>query len=321
MTSVIIALMKCYTTIAILLLTAVAALMLPRFLDFQSADVAAIVSATSTADPSVAGRVVIDRILGFFVIAGLLSVDWGTTARNKSDVIKGGLTGIVAVGTWTACMSLVIVTGAAAGMARNGLTGTEPTGGPIPLSFRWALYHGIGGPVGGAILILFALASLAPACYLADLFLTRLNSPSRQKQSGFRARWGGLAALALVAFGYSRSIASIEFLSGFLFAPVAGAILAGILTDGVRTLRVRSGWNSPGILAVLSGWLVQSVVYSFDPGALPTAIALVPHTLIGFFTAAATYSVASRAGLLTPAIALDPYEAPAPSHGMTQTPD
>ena len=137
LTSVIVALMKIYTPVALLLLTAVAALMLPSFLDFRLDDVAAFLPATDP-PPNIAARQVLDRILGFFVIVGLTSVDWGASARKGRDIVLGGLTGIVGVAIWTSTMALIIVAGAAASIARSSPpTIIDATIRPLPLSFRW----------------------------------------------------------------------------------------------------------------------------------------------------------------------------------------
>ncbi len=107
---------------------------------------------------------------GFFAMAGLISIDWGSTARRPGDIALGGLVGIVATGSMTAILSLLVLLGAMGAMGHAAVDGQFAAGGtefaPL-LSFRWAVSRGIGGYVGGLILVLFGLASLAPACYAA----------------------------------------------------------------------------------------------------------------------------------------------------------
>ena len=45
---------------------------------------------------------VVQLIIGFFAMAGLVSVDWGARVERRRDVVLGGLTGIVLAASWTA---------------------------------------------------------------------------------------------------------------------------------------------------------------------------------------------------------------------------
>ena len=123
---------------------------------------------------------------GFFAMAGLVSVDWGARVERRRDLVLGGLTGIVLAASWTAIMSLVVVAGAVARVRAEGDRFAASVDGPFRLSFRWAVFNGIGGVPGGAILILFGLAALAPACYSAWVYGQKLSThwPRLAKRAG-----------------------------------------------------------------------------------------------------------------------------------------
>ena len=166
--------MRVYAPVALLLLTAVAAIGLPVLDLFRMEDATKIAVETGLQWQWRGLDSGLQLITGFFAMAGLVSVDWGARVERRRDVVLGGLIGIVLAGSWTAIMSLLVV---AAAVARVRIDGTwmEPPD-FLPLSFRWAVYNGIGGIYGGAILILFGLAALAPACYSSWVFSQKLST-------------------------------------------------------------------------------------------------------------------------------------------------
>lgn len=105
-------------------------------------------------------------IFAGFAISGLMGVEWGMAVSKRSDVHIGGWIGIILAGSFCAIMSLLTVAGAV-GLCTRGEFQTFGESPSIPLSFHWAIFAGIGGIKGGAILNLFGLATMAPACYSA----------------------------------------------------------------------------------------------------------------------------------------------------------
>ena len=109
-------------------------------------------------------------------MVGLLSVNWGAAAERERDVTIGGLAGIVLAGSWTAIMSLLVVAGAASRLRMANPAWSRSIADPPVYSFRWGVLHGVGGYPATAILILFGLAAMAPACYSIWIFSRRVFS-------------------------------------------------------------------------------------------------------------------------------------------------
>ena len=166
---------------------------------------------------------------GFFAMAGLLSIDWGARVNRHRDLLWGGMTGIVLAASLTSILSLVVVAGTVRRLASAGVTSPESAIDALPLSFRWAMVVGIGGVPGGAILILFGLAALAPACYSVSVFGQKLSTHwPRLGQSGWT--WlGGAIAFVLGATSCLRRLDLIYCAMGDIFAPIVGVLVASWL--------------------------------------------------------------------------------------------
>ncbi len=170
LSGVIAALMKVYSPVALGLLTISAIWAMPGLAAFQPDEVRA-VAPVGQSQPSYS---TIPLVTGFFSLVGLMGVEWGAASARRRDVVFGGLAGILVAGSWTAVMSLIVVAGAVGRL----LVARPAAGVSVPdlpqLSFRWGIMHGVGGVPAGAILILFGLAALAPACYSSFLFIRKL---------------------------------------------------------------------------------------------------------------------------------------------------
>jgi hypothetical protein len=210
---------------------------------------------------------VVQLVTGFFAMAGLVSLDWGARVLRRRDVLLGGLTGIVLAGSWTAIMSLLVITGAVAQF--GGLDPRWWSDEPFCLSFRWAVYHGIGGIPGGVILILFGLATLAPACYSAWVYGQKLSTHwPCLGQSGWT--WiGGAITFVLGATSYSGRLEWIFTAMGAVFAPAIGAITGDWLRHRGAWVGIRPGVNRTGIIAWATGLAVAfelEVDRAYNPG-------------------------------------------------------
>ena len=177
---VVVALMRVYAPIAFLLLIAVALWLLPSIGSYRPETAVVIAEGIGFTDRLRGHRSAVQLMTGFFALAGLVGVNWGGRVRRRRDVLLGGLTGIVVAASGTAILSLLVVAGAVARLGE----GIDPPSlwlgiadEPVSLSFRWAVYLGVGGVPGGAILILFGLAALAPACYSAGVYGEKLVDP------------------------------------------------------------------------------------------------------------------------------------------------
>ena len=267
---VVVALMRVYAPVALVLLTAVAVWMLPNDGSEQSRERGSAVEKTGFTDRWRGHGSVVQLMTGFFAMAGLASVDWGGRVLGRRDVILGGMTGIVLTASWTAIMSLLVVFGAVAQL-RNESAGWSSDD-PFRLSFQWAVFHGIGGVPGGAILILFGLAALAPACYSVSVYGQKLSIHwPRLRQSGWT--WiGGAVALVLGATSYANRLEWIFSIMGDMFAPAVGAITGDWLRHRGVWPGIRPGVNRPGVIAWGAGFsvaLVLEVNVIYHPASAP----------------------------------------------------
>ena len=158
----------------------------------------------------------------------------------------------------------------------------------FPLSFHWAVFVGIGGIKGGAILNLFGLATLPAGCYSAWTFSRRLSMHWPAIGLVPWARIGGVLAFVLIATSWAGRIEEIFNLMGAIFAPAIGALVADALRQKGQWHGVRRGWNPAGLLA----WGLGVAV-----GLLPVLGALIDWSAARRFQPAALYAFLTSAGL------------------------
>jgi hypothetical protein len=301
---VIVALMRVYAPVALLLLTVTALWSLPGVGEYRAADAFRMTRGSGVADPVSSTGSMVHLVLGFLAMAGVLSVDWGAAARWSRDVVLGGLAGMVLAGSSAAILSLVIAAGAV-GRLRVADRLAEATGaGPPVLSFRWALWHGIGGVPGGIILILFGLVALAPACWCSGRYSRRLalHWPGIRR---FHWTWiGGGMALLLIATTWADRVDVIAEVMGLVFAPVLGAMAGDFLRQRGGWAGLRHGVNLPGV----SGWAAGLAIWSASRigGDVHRTVWswLPPAPVAGFLTAVLVYWLLAGMGLERPSIAL-----------------
>jgi len=289
LTGVVAALMRVYAPIALLLLTGVALWLVPAQGSYRVEDAAFFAENAAPIAWWPGQFSAIQLMTGYFAMAGMVSVDWGATARRRRDLMLGGLTGIVLAASWTAVMSLFVVAGAAARLHREGGWFVASALDPIPLSFRWGVYFGISGVAGGAILILFGLAALAPACYSVWAYSQRLSIHwPRLGQAGWT--WiGGAFAFVLAATASASRLELIFSAMGDVFAPALGAIAGDWLWQRGRWSGLRHGINSIGVLAWGAGFGLALVLELARVVELASVEWFQPTSTYGFFTAAAVY--------------------------------
>ncbi len=223
LTGVVVALMRVYSPVALLLLTTTALWFLPNLSLFHAENLPFIANVANLSPGEPVDSSAISLIMGFFAMAGLMSVDWGAVSRSGRDLVLGGMTGIVLASFWTASMALIVVAGTVASIGLPSRPSAMLHGDPLPLSFRWAVFYGIGGYGAGAILILFGLAALAPACYSASVFGLRLSTHWPRLRQSHWTWLGGAVAFVLMATSSVDRTGWVYRGMGALFAPaVAG---------------------------------------------------------------------------------------------------
>ncbi len=298
---VVVGLMKVYSPIAVLLLTATAVWRLPMLWSGTGGEHAAAQLASGLVRaPSPVG--VVPMMVGFFAMSGLLSVDWGAAVRTRKDIISAGLPCVLATAALSSILSLVVVMETVSGLTGDGALSTGRQD-PMPFSFRWAIFEGretFPAGAAAAILILFGLAALAPA-------VSSLNKVSE----GISTHWpsftlrvntviAGVAALFLMATYQVDRLGPIFIAMGAVFAPALGA-LAGDLTGRIsRGLAFRRGVNPAGVLAWAAGCsvAVASGVVTITQPEAPAW--LEQGSIFGFVVAACAYRVLARMGLEPP---------------------
>jgi len=299
---VVAALMRVYTPVALLLLTVIAlstsiVAWTSGDLVLSTLDIAAVASSASgSAGLTRMGPSALQLTCGYFALAGLASVERGAAVKSRRDVVLGGASGIVLAGAWSAAAVLIIVASAVglAGHSRE-LAGFGP-GLVQPLSFRWAVLHALGGRVGGTILILFALAALAPGCYACRAFGHKL-ALSWPRLSHAAWIWvGGSIVFALVASSFATRTGLIFSIMGDVLAPVIGAMLGDRIGRRGDWSGPRGALNAAGLLAWGAGSLVALAIdlalmrHPNQAGLLP------PTSLVGLLLAGLLYPVLAAMG-------------------------
>jgi cytosine permease len=234
-----------------------------------------------------------------------MGVDWGMAVSRRSDVRIGGWIGIILAGSYCAIMALLTVAGT---LGHTG-PGAFPAVDGLPvllLSFHWAVFVGIGGIKGGAILSLFGLAALAPGCYSAWVFRERISAHWPAIRPSVWTRIGGVLAFALVATSWADRLEEIFNLMGAIFAPAVGALVADALRQRGQWHGVRRGWNPAGLLAWVLGMAVGlvpvlGVLFDWSP-----ARSFQPAALYAFLTSAVLYLAMAALGMERPLAILPP---------------
>jgi hypothetical protein len=293
---VIVALMRIYAPVALLLLTAVALWMLPGLPSYRLDRAVAIASEVkvarvwSTQDPAW------QIILGFFAMASLSSVDWGSQARGRRDLVLGGLTGIVLATSCVASMSLIVVAGSVGRTLEQGIPTAAGMVEPLRLSFRWAVIHGIGGAPAGVILVLFGLAALAPACYSVRLFGETLAIRwPRPRQFGWT--WiGGAIALLLAATSTLNRLDLVWRAMGDAFAPAVGAMAGDWLRQRGRWPGPRPGICTAGVMAWSAGVVAALALEATRAESAGFTRSMPPSSICGFVTSCLLFALLVRPG-------------------------
>jgi cytosine permease len=283
-----------------------------------------------TAEPVVRGgprafATMIQLVFGFAATTGLIAVDWGAASREPRDVRLGGLIGIgftPAIVATLALMTVVVAAGRGPGfrselLAQDRMTEVlnrprvrgfeDPTEaiaaqrdearreiralGDSRFTYGHVLEASIGGRVGGAMMILFGLGSMAPAVYAAWSYGQRFSAVGPRLSRWAWAFIGALAGFLLIASGVTTRLEEIFNIMGAVFAPVVGALAADALRHRGAWAGPRRGVNAPGVAA----WLVGLGV-----GLLPMLGRLAPPwrlqdvqpaAVFAFLAAFATYGL------------------------------
>lgn len=226
---------------------------------------------------------IIQIVIGFFATAGAAGADFGMSARNAGDVKWGGLVGISLAILYAGGLPLMSVAGAH-GMDPNftGLTYSSVIG-------------VIGGFLGTAMFFLFALASVAPACFCAFIagnsFSTMLPSVPRMTSTMI----GAAVAIVLAVTGMAENLVGVFTIVGASFGPICGAITADYLLSGRKWAGPRQGINLAGYISWALGFVVG--ILPFLPVSQAVKDYTQPQVLWSYVVGFVMYALLAKIGL------------------------
>ncbi len=234
------------------------------------------------ADPFAAFTILLQVVIGFFATAGAAGADFGMSNRNARDIRLGGLVGIALAVVYAGGVPLLSVAGARA---------LNPG-----LGFGYdAVIASIGGFLGTAMFLLFALASIAPACFCAFItgnsFATMIPKMSRMAVT----MAGVTISVVLAITGVAQNLAGIFTIVGASFGPICGAMTADYLLSGKRWAGPREGINWAGYGAWGLGFVVGLLPFLPIPDTLKTYSQ--PAVVYSYIAGFVVYLVLAKAGL------------------------
>ncbi len=188
---------------------------------------------------------IIQIVIGFFATAGAVGADFCSNNRNREDVAWGG-----AVGIWLA----IIFAGGLALVAVAGAHGIDPT----MQSYTFSDALPVLSPLLGKIMqILFAIGSIAPACFCSFIIGNSLSTMLGSERTRIPLTLGGATiGIVLAALGVAGNLAPFFILIGASFGPVIGAMIADYLLSGCKWPGPREGISIPGYAAWFLGFII-----------------------------------------------------------------
>ncbi len=231
---------------------------------------------------------VIQMVIGFFATAGAVGADFCSNNRNAEDVKWGGVTGI-----WLA----IVVAGGLALVTVAGAHGIDPH----LKNFTFSAALPVVSPgLGKIMLILFAIGSIAPACFCSFIIGNSLSTMLGSEKTRIPLTLGGATiGIVLAALGVAGNLAPFFGLIGASFGPVIGAMIADYLLSGRQWAGPRDGVSIPGYAAWVLGFLVgisnnDLVTKALDSELLPNWH---PTSLYSLVVGFVVYWVLAKAGL------------------------
>lgn len=228
-------------------------------------------------------------VIGFFATAGAAGTDFGMNSRDESDVRKGGLVGV---------MLAVLVAGGLPLMAIAGAHGLGLTQGFVYDD----VIQGIGGPIGSAMFLLFAIASIPASCFCAFIAGNSLATMIPGIPRVTSSMIAGAIGIVLAVTGVAANLVSFFTIVGASFGPIVGAMAADYILSGKRWAGPREGVNMAGYLAWAVGFIVGILPF------LPLPADIKPYTqpagLYGLIAGFVVYYAAAKAGMEPKVVAL-----------------
>ncbi len=233
------------------------------------------------AAPVLGFALIIQAVIGFFATAGAAGTDFGMNNSNEKDVRMGGLVGIAVATVYAGGLPLLSVAGAQ-GSGQNAILYSDVLG----LS---------GGFLASSMFFLFAIASIAPACFcafiLGNSFATMIPSVPRMAST----MTGAIVAIILAVTGLAGNLVNVFTIVGASFGPICGAMTADYILSGKKWAGPREGVNLAGYIAWALGFLVG--IIPFLPVSETLKSNAQPVVVYSYIVGFAAYIVLAKLGL------------------------
>lgn len=246
----------------------------------------------------------VGAIVGFFATAGAAGVDICTSNRNKDDVSKGGIVGIIIAIVFTAGISVIAVAGArAAGVIDPSVT-----------NMTAALEKKLPAGVFAAVMIGLTLASFPGACFSSFIAANSFKTTMPKVNPFVSVGIGTIVSIILAVTGAASSLPNVFGLIGASFGPIVGAMVVDYLLSGGTWSGPRGGFNPAGWIAWLVGFIVGILPNQLLPASMQVQIPCAPVS--AFVVGAVVYFVCAKMGMLSPVIPM-PARGAEPAKPMT----
>jgi cytosine permease len=214
---------------------------------------------------------IIQLVIGFFATAGAVGADFCSNNRDENDVRWGGIVGVWLPILFAGGLALVVVAGA---------HGKDPTLENYGFS---ACLPAVSPTLEKYMLILFAIGSVAPACFCSFIIGNSLSTMLGSEKTRIPLTLGGATiGIILAALGVAGNLAPFFGLIGASFGPVIGAMIADYVRNGGKWPGPRAGVSVPGYAAWLLGFIVGILGHPWVAVLPGWHIASVYSLIVGF---------------------------------------
>ncbi len=241
---------------------------------------------------------IIQMVVGFFATAGAVGADFCSNNRDEGDVWLGGLIGVALPVVFAGGLALLTVAGAKGQLLAQAGGDSVTYGQMADYTYGGALPV-VSPQLGKVMLLLFAVGSMAPACFCSFVIGNSLSTMLGSDRTRVPLTLGGATiGIVLAALGAAGNLEPFFGLIGASFGPVIGAMIADYLLSGNKWAGPRNGISIPGYAAWALGFIVGILNHSWI-GVLPNwQMASVYSLVVGFVV----YFVLARLGLEPPVV-------------------
>lgn len=238
-------------------------------------------------DPVPGFLLIIQLVIGFFATAGAAGVDFCMNNRHREDVTWGGILGIWVPIVFAGGLAMITVAGA---------LGKDPNLNDLTYTAALPVLE---PRLAQVMKILFAIGSVAPACFCSFIIGNSLSTMLGSEKTRVPLTLGGAAiGIVLAALGVAGNLAAFFGLIGASFGPVVGAMIADYLLSGCRWAGPRRGINWAGYAAWIVGFLVGIQNHPWVSGLPNWDMTAVYSLVVGFLV----YAILAKLGFQPPVV-------------------